>query len=287
MNKIEVIQTIGNPHSGSTLFSIILGSVHGFFNAGELKNITRDTLPVELCSCGNTVENCNFWQEVFTKWEIERVSSFKEYKYLYLKYERVSGIIKILWNLIFPTETFNLYIKDTEKLYRIIYKLSGNSVIVDSSKMPQRTLILSRFAKVKIVHLCRDFKGVLNSSKKQSSKDLNKGLEKTKQVNSSLRTLTMWVSLNLVCEILTSFQDSYKIKFKDFVSDFTYFSKVDARATGIKQFSIFSTEHMVAGNRLRLNKNIEVKNTPSCYERLSKTNLLFASIIDKVFFFWS
>lgn len=269
------------------MISIIIGSKDGFFNAGELKNITRNTLPQELCSCGTIVNKCDFWQSIFKEWELKRTSSFKEYRYLYLKYERFSGIPKILWNKVFPSKTFKLYINDTEKLYRIIYKSSDNSLIVDSSKMPQRSLILSEFAKVKVFHLCREFKGILNSSKKTRTKDLSKGIEKTKQVRSTLRTFLMWVWLNLFCEIVLLFQDSYKVKYKELVANLNHFTKVDERLSGISQSSTFNAEHMVAGNRMRLNKNIKVQNNLNTYEKLNKTDLLFASIIDKTFFFWS
>lgn len=139
-DNLKVIYIAGNGHSGSTLLDIILGNLKPseIFSAGEITNVVRASILDEYCSCGEKISNCDEWSTIFKVWESERQISYEEYAKLRNKYERNKTFLITLWNKVYPTSDFDIYCNATLELFKAIKKVTGKSVIIDSSKGPSR-----------------------------------------------------------------------------------------------------------------------------------------------------
>ncbi len=62
--RIKVLYIAGVGRSGSTILGALLGQVEGFFFAGELGALF-ERVAERLCGCGEMVEECRLWREVF------------------------------------------------------------------------------------------------------------------------------------------------------------------------------------------------------------------------------
>jgi hypothetical protein len=158
--------------SGSTLLDRVLGQLPGFAAVGELRELwergVRENRP---CGCGQAFHECPFWTDVgrtaFGGWgrlDLDEV--------LGLRYSLDRG-----WTapaLTGPRVPRRLegrlrrYLEILDPLYAAIRSVSGDDVVVDSSKLPMHAALLRRIPlDVRVVHLVRDSRGVVYSWRKQ------------------------------------------------------------------------------------------------------------------------
>jgi hypothetical protein len=160
-------------------------------------------------------------------------------------------------------------------------------VIVDSSKSPQRIAVLSKIVDLKVIHLCRNARGVLNSAKKSSKKDIKAGIEIDSLARRTSKTLLEWVFVNGVTELFCIGVDSKRIKYKDYINNLKIVEKIHPEIK-VKNEQSFSAEHMLAGNILRLKKDIGIDSDLGFkYKRLTKKQFRIASLFETLFPFWS
>lgn len=285
--KIKVIYIAGNGHSGSTLLDIIIGTSPGIFSAGELTFITRDSIFEEYCSCSEKISDCNLWKNINAIWLKNSTVSLEEYKKLRLKYERNKTTLAALKSRILPSQDFKKYSFATLKLFEAIQQATGKNVIVDSSKSPQRIAVLNKIVDLKVLHICRNAKGVLNSAKKSTKKDIKKGIEADLPARRTSKTLIEWVFVNMITELFCLGVSSKKVKYKKYINDLKSLEKFQHEIK-ISKEEVFSSDHMLAGNILRLKKDIYIdKNLGFQYKRLTNKQYKTAHIIDAIFPFWS
>jgi hypothetical protein len=164
--NITVIYIAGNGHSGSTLLDMAIGSSPDIFSAGELTFITRDSIFDEYCSCSKLIKECEVWSKTIKIWLEKSPVKLEDYKRLRLKFERNKTTARAFISKLNPSQDFKTYCAATLILFEAIQEVTGKSVIVDSSKSPQRIAVLNKIVDLKVIHLCRNAKGVLNSAKK-------------------------------------------------------------------------------------------------------------------------
>lgn len=287
-SSFEVIYIAGNGHSGSTLLDIIMGSVQGCFSAGELTYITRDTIMNEYCSCRKKVPECEVWSEVVKEWEAKREISYKQYQQYRLNYERKKTFFRALINYYRPSKGFMEYCKATLQLFQAIQKVTGCSVIIDSSKSPQRIIVLSQIVKLKVIHLCRDFTGVLNSSKKSSVKDIRAGIEEDNPPGRTWKVTLDWITTNLAAEIFSSGLNSRKVFYQEYVTKPESLQHVHPILNTLDFKQSFSVPHMLAGNILRLKDKLKINSEIGFrYDNLTGRQFNFAKIVNNLFPYWS
>jgi len=287
-SSIQVLYIAGNGHSGSTLLDMVLGSNDGFFSAGELSFITRDTIMEEYCSCKQKIANCTVWSEVINLWETEREISYQKYQQLFWKYQRNKTTFRTLINQMWPSDDFELYCRATLQLLQAIKKITGCSVIVYSSKSPQRIAVLSKIVDLNIIHICRGFTGVLNSSKGVVAKDMEAGIEEDINPRRTWKVTLDWIFTNIATEIFSSGISSQKVYYKNFVSKPETLQKVHPSIEGFTLDQTFSASHMLAGNVIRLKKNLKINPEIGFkYKKLNKIQYMFGKGIEKLFAFWS
>jgi len=286
--NITVIYIAGDGHSGSTLLDIIIGSSPNIFSAGELTFITRDSIFEEYCSCSKLIKECNTWSKIVKTWLEKAPVNLKEYKKLRLKFERNKTTAKALYNKISPSQEFKTYCESTRLLFEAIQKVTGKNVIVDSSKSPQRIAVLSKIVDLKVIHLCRNARGVLNSAKKSSKKDIKAGIEIDSLARRTSKTLLEWVFVNGVTELFCIGVDSKRIKYKDYISNLEIIEEKIHPEIKVQNEQSFLAEHMLAGNILRLKKNIVIDSDLGFkYNRLTKKQSRIAYLFESLFPFWS
>jgi hypothetical protein len=172
-NRIKVLYIGGSSRTGSTLFDRLLGQIDGFFSVGELRHIwERGFGENQLCGCGAPLKECEFWRavvsEAFGGFDHVRV---KEIWDLQRSLDRWWHIPQLLFGRKKSgfSERLEAYKKNLSRLYRAIHKVSGCSVIVDSSKYPSHGVILNSMPEIDLypVHLVRDSRAVAFSWQKK------------------------------------------------------------------------------------------------------------------------
>lgn len=285
-STFKVIYISGNGHSGSTLLDIILGSSKRAFSAGELTFVTRDSIFQEYCSCHSKIKDCDFWSKVIKRWQDISDISLEDYKKLRHKYERNKTTIRVLLNSLFPSNEFKVYCKSTYQLFKIIHEQSGKSIIIDSSKSPQRILILKKHMDLKVIHLCRNAKGVLNSSKKVHKKDIKAGIEEDNFARRTSKTLIEWCFVNFITELFCLSVDSHKVKYNSYVKNPKILNQI-SKKLNLNNFSGLSPAHMIAGNKIRLQKALDIQpNVGSDFKNINQKQKRVASIFEFLFPYW-
>jgi hypothetical protein len=166
-SSVTVVYIGGDARSGSTLLDLILDKIPGFVAVGELTYVwERGLLKNELCGCGSPFRECPFWQrvglEAFGGWEAVDL-------YEMLRLERSVTRLRRWPLLIVPLvqrgafeDAVRNYSEHIQRLYLAIARVSGCSVVVDSSKNPCLAMLLRLMPNVepRIVHMVRDSRGV-------------------------------------------------------------------------------------------------------------------------------
>lgn len=273
---------------------IVLGSTPGAFSAGELTYIVRPGFFTEYCSCGSTIADCPQWEPIFREWRLAMEHTahgeitFDRYCALRHRFEGNKALHRTIWNRFFPSKDWKRYVMATEVLYDLIHEHTKASVIIDSSKVPSRMFLLARFTAVQGVHLCRSFKGVLNSEKKVVRADLTNGLEADSPPKSTSAVLRNWLLTNLACAITALFHPLRKIRFSSLMVNPLILRNLNPDLPIDLTSYHYKAEHMAAGNAIRMMppQKFRTGHTTS-FERLSVRDARIADRVDRLFRFWS
>lgn len=268
---MKVIFILGSGHCGSTLLDLILDSHSKIVGLGQCEKIGVK----KTCACGKDFSECNFWSDIIKNNHVFFNS-------------KINGIYRSKINFIFNKERYfiknkkkaikkNDYIEMTEFLYELALNKSNSSVIVDSSKNPDRVLALLRSKKIEpvVVHIVRDGRGVLWSYLKKKKK--------------ALPYLWKWVVSNLKVEALRR-----RTRIPYVFVGYSQFSKdpekeikkilnqvdlvFEKEMINFRQFS----HHQAAGNKLRFGGDEKIKEDLEWQRKLPKKyNILFL-----LFFGW-
>ena len=254
----EVLLIAGYGHSGTTILDLVVGSAEGACSCGELTHITRNHFFDEYCSCGCVIRECPFWSVVFKKWLAGENSgetnpfTLDEYRLLRDRFEGNKAFLRTVFRYVFRDDAFRRYVVATERLYDLIAAESGARVIVDSSKTASRAFLLASFCKVRVVHTCRNFRGVLNSERKDVKVDLKAGIEAASKPKRAKKVLLDWFLSNVMCSVSRIWFGGKKLHFRQWIRfpDLVRFVQ-PALKPGFEK-GLFKAEHMVAGNAIRM-----------------------------------
>lgn len=268
--SITCVYIIGYGRSGSTLLDAILGNHPKIFGAGELTNLFTETLEDRSCSCGQNLQSCKFWHQVFGLIEPSLVNNEN--------YKGYAQLTKEIENLSFTPKGGN-----TRKEYRTLWEntleaistVSSRDMIVDSSKISRKEWYRPfLFAKectfgVKFIHLVRDPRAVMWSSSRGSNKRLEAG-ESAKFFDGALRGLFGWIFSNIAVELLRPKivnSELLLVRYEDLVTDpiatletIGNFLNVDVESFIEHVESKFESGHGVSGNRMRRLGILQFKN---------------------------
>ena len=177
MKKIQIIYILSCGHSGSTLLNLILGSSPNSYSLGEfmfLKNRLQQTNYIGkkidgeklFCTCGKELHECRFWSPITKSINLSKLYSPtpKKVDYIHLFLYLYFGFYKSIYKE--KNNDSLLFKKTLEEAQKI--KSKKVSFLIDSSKSLKRVLHLQSNSQfdVKVLHLTRDGRGVMNSYKK-------------------------------------------------------------------------------------------------------------------------
>lgn len=151
----------------------------------------------------------------------------------------------------------------------------------------RENVVLSKIVNLEIIHICRDFSGVLNSAKKSYKKDIKAGYEEELLPRKTSKTFLDWILNNILTVVFSIGNKSLKIHYKDYVNNIELLSNVISKPWEVEKMNSFEPRHLLAGNVIRLKDDIRLNPEIGFqYKRLSKRQLQFARFVDRIFFFW-
>lgn len=275
----RVVLLIGSGRSGSTLIDRILNLDENIIGVGELLNLNTKIFH-NYCSCGEPVIDCPFWSQVIghLKWDEEDYRKLEEYRSIFENPKR--GYVFRVDNH-HESENFGEYLDMKFKIYESISKASGGKIIFDSSKSPQRALNLSKHKELdlKIIYLMRDPRGTIWSFKKNFQKNLKAGIQKDMKGRSLLKSIYSWLAINsrafstlrkiTAPTLYVSYEDFCQnpenqiTRILEFITESNTGQSIDLQNTATE------LNHAIAGNRLRMQKEIIIKKDTAWETNLS------------------
>lgn len=167
---MKIIYIAGDGRSGSTLLEMVLANIEDSISVGEAARFwKRFSEGDSNCGCGSKITECALWSGLneFSKGEAginnmemaTRVMEINRYR----NFKKIPDLVRDpAW------EAFNRCVKS---FYEQIAEISGNDVIIDSSKsVPWLYYLKSlNFCEVQVIHVERALKNVANSWKKKIS----------------------------------------------------------------------------------------------------------------------
>ena len=167
-----VLYVMGAGRSGSTLLDLLLGSIPGYFSTGELRYLyQRCLLDGAPCACGQQVTACPVWEEVLR-------AAFGSPPYDRLAADMVrwqaSGLrlrhapllaLRGAGPSVSRAGLASRYLERHGSLHPAVARVTGSSVIVDSSKSAADAHLLARDPRLRthVVFLVRDPRAVVYS----------------------------------------------------------------------------------------------------------------------------
>lgn len=266
-HRITVVYIGGPTRSGSTLLDRMLGQFRGVFSLGEMyyvweKGIRRN----ELCGCGVPFKSCNFWQAVFQEafggmdqLNVEEIIQLRDSVQRRLR-------IPLLAFSSLRSERFRkqleAYSEIVTRLYRSVSKVSGNTMLIDSSKKDYYGFFLNTLSDIKLylVHLVRDSRAVAYSWKREKSAPQVNGNGAALPKIGVLRATRGWLLLNLLTHLLGPFVAQRRLlRYEDLVSN-----PVREMQSLVEWLRIETprVDEIIRGNIINLERNHTVSGNP-------------------------
>lgn len=161
-DRVKVLYVAGFGRSGSTILANSLGQVPGLFSTGEMNFIWKHTfLEDRLCGCGLSLKECPVWSAVFER----AFGGMDEAGARRIMASMHAGArTRHVPNMLTRKKREELrpkmgeFLDAAERLYRAIPEVTGDRVIVDSSKEPAYGYALGMIPSVdlRVLHLVRD-----------------------------------------------------------------------------------------------------------------------------------
>jgi len=283
---------VGYGRSGSTIIGSALGSHQRLFNAGELLWLPRQIGDAECyCSCGDLLGECEFWGAV-TKKLVETCGRDAMSKLRQLSEQFDSGRwtwLRARRAIAAGSAEAKDYAALNFALYDAISETAGAEIVVDTSKLPARALLLSHAeaSRFRVMHLIRGHRAAIASLKKKYSKDPRAGVPQDLGGRGATLTSLAWLKWNLECEALAARMaepDFQRIRYEELITD------PKRGLSGIAEFlriepDGFSTridlraQHIFAGNRLRMQTSQSLEPRKTLPENLTQRERLVGDAV--------
>lgn len=280
MDRTKVLYIAGFGRSGSTIIANSLGRVDGLFSAGEMNFIWKHTfLENRLCGCGRPLRECPVWSEVFVRvFGSGGVSDSDARSIISSMHDgartrHVGGMLtgKGRDEL---RPRMREFLEVSERLYRTIPEVTGDRVIVDSSKEPAYGFAIGMIPSVdlRVLHLVRDPRAAAYSWIKEKEQPDSRDRDFMHQ-KSAKDSALLWDVWNASTEAL--WRDGKKtgrymrLRYEDFIADpktgfeniLAFIDEPDAKPplTGDNEVELGVT-HTVSGNPNRFDTGpVELK----------------------------
>ncbi|CAM4377019.1 sulfotransferase [Nocardiopsis rhodophaea] len=297
VKRFRLLYVGGIGRSGSTLIERLLGELPEVCSVGEVVHMWRRSLvDDEKCGCGRPFGACDFWRavgvEAFGGWD--RVDAHE----LLALQRGVDRTRYIPWLICgrAPAELaarVERYTDFYDRLYTAVAKVSGCSVIVDSSKHASLAVCLRhRYGdRLRLLHVVRDPRAVAYSwGKRMVRPDATPTSPEQEMARySPSRAAVQWMAQNTVlAELARRGTPTMRVRYEDFVADpLREFRAIAEFAGGSGTTPIgpdgaalLSPGHTVSGNPLRFCTGaVEVRPDVSWRGELRPRNRIMVSAL--------
>ena len=293
----HVVFIMGAGRSGSTVLDLFLGQHPLVQSVGELCNFVHDGwIERRLCSCGQRVPECELWSRVTELWKKRSQVDLEAYEELRNRVEERRSVLWQMFSRPSPEQVqlgkdvrgnFLTYAQWTAGLYQAICEVTEKIVVVDSSKNPARGLALVLMAErldlidLHLVHLVRDVRGFAWSAKKSFRSDEQAGVAHDIRGLPVWRSALAWTFVNSMADLVRRRHETSRsllVRYEDFVSEPT---PVVLQLAGfiaippgpwvelLHSDRPIEPGHIVAGNRLRMQRHIRLRPDVEWQSKLS------------------
>lgn len=217
---LDVIYIAGAPRGGTTILDRVLGTLEGVASFNELNRLFRSRLSEqELCACGEPIGTCDFWRQVMER-AAEGPDAMRRMEDLNMGVGQMRHFLRLYRGNFGPRFAQDLeeYRTRLGRLYRALADVSGKRILVDSSKVPSRALVLAGIPgiRVHVVHVVRDLRAVMYAWQKLKF-DPSSG--RPMLTFPPRRVIHLWYTHNLFSEMLASRMPYTRIHYEAFASN--------------------------------------------------------------------
>jgi hypothetical protein len=266
-SRVPFIFVSSAPFSGSTLFSLLAGSHPCISTVGEMTGPTPRQDPDKyICSCGNLIRRCGFWNEVVLRFQSKGIpfdpGSFGTRIHLAhsrigeriltgsLGSSRLEAMRDVLVGLV-PSIRRRLQgrLARNRELAATVLEISGKTHFLDASKNHMRIRYLSRDPHLDfyVVHLVRDVRGAsLSRRKNQQIHDWTKAIGLWQRANANIERQIMHVPAHR--RLLIRYEDLCRNTHQTLDA----FYRFCGLAPHLLPHELGEVPHHLIGNRMRL-----------------------------------
>ena len=254
--RLQLLYIAGEGRSGSTLLETHVSGLAGMLGVGEVVWIFELGLrPGAVCGCRQPVRDCPFWSQVgeiaFGGWDSEEAVRACRVVTAVTRNRHLLGAILGIGSVVRQAEVA------VARIYHAIGQVSGEAVVVDSSKHPIWANLLSRCQDVDlhIVHLVRHPSAVAFSWQKHVPPAPD-GQSPAMPEFSPFRTARRWILWNVLFGVMKSrARSNTTVRYEDYVADCDRALPALIDALGLadrdQMATIAGTTHGIGGNRSR------------------------------------
>lgn len=248
----------------------MLGEIPGVFSAGELTHIwSFGFIANHLCACGEPFDACPLWTAVTSAaFPAGGARDPQDMVSLHKAVERHRHLLKLVSSRMLQRDSeyaaaLSEYRTALSRLYQAIWEVSGDDVIVDSSKDPLHAFILRNMPEVElsVVHLIRDSRGVAHSWERKRVRPEVLSEVRHMPTYGPWHSAVEWNRTNLLLRSFRRPASRYaRVRYEDLVAQPTQvlgelLAQLLGRHDALEFVSdhklTLSTRHTVAGNPMR------------------------------------
>ncbi len=298
MTAARVIFLGGLGRSGTTLIERVIGQVPGVCAAGELVHLwQRAVLDNERCGCGQPFDRCPLWTAVgeraFGGWSRERAERVLA---LRARVDRSRHLPPLVLPRAAHPRGAELaeYLSSYRALYAGIAAVSGEQVVVDSSKHPSLAFCLRQDPEldVRVVHVVRDSRGVAYSWTKEMARPESPEGAALMTRYSPTRSAMLWNGQNTSLAVLSRLgMPRLLLRYEDFVLHprlwvrrIAEFAGLDIRPSDLDFLGTdhvdLTASHTVSGNPMRFRTgHIDLRRDDAWHAQLPRHQRRIISIL--------
>ena len=220
--RLPILYILSSSRSGSTLLSLMLGSLPGVLALGEFARVWREGIERNhYCACGARFLDCPLWSgaiaDALGPCDAARARAFfraegplhRRSRVLRPHYRLFQGPIGA---------AFHEALAARIELYRALAKRAGASLLVDSTKRPTYALAFRRHRAVdfRVIHLVRDARAVVYSNRRPKPSPLPGDPDHLMSTAPPPRVALRWTRLHLLAELdVRPFLPTMRVYYED------------------------------------------------------------------------